>query len=400
MPSNVAFQYSLNGTDFTPITYISQTVQTASLGAEIAYTFDEVINPIAVRVILTQQGGTSGTYCVGLIEAEMMTYAGSVEVNSSAALSGISVDGMAVSGFEADTLTYEAAGSAVTATTDVNAGITILPIYTDGVVRILTISEDGSEAKTYEVTLTEGCAHENTTTINAKGATCTEEGYTGDVYCQDCETVIGYGESIPATGHSTVLQNDKSATCTEDGYSGDEVCTICGGTVETGTVLPAAGHRWNSGVVTKAATTEEEGIMTYTCTVCGETRTESIPKLAAIKQVPSVKLSASKNSGKIRMTGTVQDFENLDNYYTITGQGFVYMTKSALGARSLNVNTPGRTKVSIKSIASTGLYSYSMTPKSSSTTYVIRAYLTYTDSNGKTVYVYSDPIYTSYTGLK
>ena len=400
LPSNVAFQYSLNGTDFTPITYISQTVQTASLGAEIAYTFDEVINPIAVRVILTQQGGTSGTYCVGLIEAEMMTYAGSVEVNSSAALSGISVDGMAVSGFEADTLTYEAAGSAVTATTDVNAGITILPIYTDGVVRILTISEDGSEAKTYEVTLTEGCAHENTTTINAKGATCTEEGYTGDVYCQDCETVIGYGESIPATGHSTVLQNDKAATCTEDGYSGDEVCTICGGTVETGTVLPAAGHRWNSGVVTKAATTEEEGIMTYTCTVCGETRTESIPKLAAIKQVPSVKLSASKNSGKIRMTGTVQDFENLDNYYTITGQGFVYMTKSALGARSLNVNTPGRTKVSIKSIASTGLYSYSMTPKSSSTTYVIRAYLTYTDSNGKTVYVYSDPIYTSYTGLK
>ena len=53
LPSNVAFQYSLNGTDFTPITYISQTVQTASLGAEIAYTFDEVINPIAVRVILT-----------------------------------------------------------------------------------------------------------------------------------------------------------------------------------------------------------------------------------------------------------------------------------------------------------------------------------------------------------
>ena len=397
LPSSVEFQYSLNGTDYTTISYSSRTVQTASLGQETAYTFDKVINPIAVRVILTQQGGTSGTYCVGLLEAEMMTYAGSVEVNSTASLSGISVDGIAVSGFAADTLVYEAAGSTVTATTDVNAGITILPVYTDGVVRILTISEDGGEAKTYQVTLTEGCAHENTTTINARAATCTEEGYTGDVYCGDCGTVIVHGKTIPATGHSTVLQNAKAATCTETGYTGDEVCTVCGETVTTGTEIPAAGHSWDSGVVTKEATATEEGIKTYTCTVCGATRTESIPK---ILKAPSVTLSVSQNNGKIKLTGTAADFENQDDYYTITGQGFVYMTKAALGAKSLNVNTAGRTKVSIRSIGSTGVYSYSMTPRSSSTTYVIRAYLTYTGSNGRTVYVYSAPIYTSYAGLK
>lgn len=360
MPENVEFQYSLNGTDYTAISYSSETVKNASLGEEIAYTFDAVINPISIRVVLTQQGGTSGTYCVGLIEAEMMTYAGSVEINSSADLSGISVDGTAVSGFEPDTLAYEAIGSAAAATTDVNAGITVLPPYTDGVVRILTISEDGSETKTYEVKLAKGCAHEN-----------------------------------------TIIVDTREATCTQEGYTGNEVCSICGETVAAGTVIPATGHSWDGGVVTKAATTEEEGILTYTCTVCGETRSETIPKLEETKNLnkPGVSLSVSQNSGKIKMTGTVTDFENLDDYYTITGQGFVYMTKAALGAKSLNVNTSGRTKVSIKSMGSAGTYSYSMTPKSNSTNYVIRAYLTYTDSKGKTVYVYSDPIYTSYNGL-
>lgn len=358
LPESVEFQYSLNGTDYTSVSFSSETVQTASLGQEIAYTFDEIINPVSVRVILTQQGGTSGMHCVGLIEAEMMTYAGSVEVNVSADLSGISVDGIEVSGFEADKLSYEIAGSVVTAETNVNAGITILPVYTDNVVRILTVSEDGSKTKTYEVKLS--CAHKDTS-----------------------------------------IMNEKEATCTDNGYTGDEVCAICGKTVTAGTVISATGHRWDSGVVTKAATIEKEGIMTYTCTVCGETRNETIPKLEEIKtlKVPQITVFASQNNGKIRMTGAIADFGNQDDYYRITGQGFVYMSKTLLGAKSLNVNTAGRTKVSIKTVGSTGTYSYSMTPKTSSAVYVIRAYLTYTNSNGKTIYVYSDPIYTSYGSL-
>lgn len=358
LPESVEFQYSLNGTDYTSVSFSSETVQTASLGQEIAYTFDEVINPVSVRVILTQQGGTSGTHCVGLIEAEMMTYAGSVEVNASADLDGISVDGIEVSGFEADKLSYEIAGSVVTAETNVNAGITILPVYRDSVVRILTVSEDGSKTKTYEVKLS--CAHKDTS-----------------------------------------IMNEKEATCTENGYTGDEVCAICGETVTVGTVISATGHRWDSGVVTKAATIEEEGIMTYTCTACGETRNETIPKLEEIKtlKVPQITVFASQNNGKIRMTGAIADFGNQDDYYRITGQGFVYMSKTLLGAKSLNVNTAGRTKVSIKTVGSTGTYSYSMTSKTSSAVYVIRAYLTYTNSNGKTIYVYSDPIYTSYGSL-
>ena len=32
--------------------------------------------------------------------------------------------------------------------------------------------------------------HKNTKVINAKAATCCENGYTGDTYCNDCNTII------------------------------------------------------------------------------------------------------------------------------------------------------------------------------------------------------------------
>lgn len=360
-PESVEFQYSLNGTDYTTISYTSELVQSAALGAEYSYTFDSVINPVSVRVILTQQNGTSGTNCVGVIEAEMMTFAGTVEYNSSAALSGISVDGMAVGGFDRDVLEYTAAGQNVEAETDVNAGITILPVYTDGVVRILTVSEDGSETRTYEITLQEECAHENTVVTDAKEATCTEEGYTGDL-----------------------------------------VCTVCGEIIAAGETISAAGHSWDEGTVTKPATTEEEGIRTYICTVCGETMTETIPKLEETEEllVPEVTVSVSQGeNGKLTLTGKFEDYENSGKYYTVTGHGLIYMTKARLGAKSMTVNTTGRTKVTFSSFKDDGTYSYTMTPKTSDTKYVVRAYLTYTNEAGKTVYVYSSPVLVSYDSL-
>lgn len=114
---------------------------------------------------------------------------------------------------------------------------------------------------------------------------------------------------------------------------------------------------------------------------------------------PSLKLDVAQNNGKIQLTGSVTDYENKDDYYEITSHGFVYITKTLLGAKTLTVNTVGRTKVSINGIGSNGRYRYSMTPKNSNTMYVIRAFVTYKNSAGKTVYVYSNTIYTSYNGI-
>ncbi len=80
--------------------------------------------------------------------------------------------------------------------------------------------------------------HAHTEVRNGKEATCTEEGYTGDVYCTDCGQLVAQGEVIPALGHKIELCNAKDATCTEAGYTGDEVCTRCGEVVKEGQVLP------------------------------------------------------------------------------------------------------------------------------------------------------------------
>ena len=79
--------------------------------------------------------------------------------------------------------------------------------------------------------------------------------------------------------HETALKNAKEATCTEPGYTGDKICKICGETIEAGSAVPALGHLFDDGVVTQAPTTTEEGVKTFTCTRCGATRTERIPSL-------------------------------------------------------------------------------------------------------------------------
>lgn len=72
-----------------------------------------------------------------------------------------------------------------------------------------------------------------------KAAACTEDG----VLTYTC-TVCGASktEVIPAAGHDTELRGVKSATCTEDGFTGDLVCKSCGTVVTPGEVIPAAGH--------------------------------------------------------------------------------------------------------------------------------------------------------------
>ena len=70
------------------------------------------------------------------------------------------------------------------------------------------------------------------------------------------ELVYNYATLLAAlekAGHNPELKNAKPATCTEDGYTGDEVCKTCGETVTKGEVVKATGHHYKDGK----------------CTVCG-----------------------------------------------------------------------------------------------------------------------------------
>lgn len=57
------------------------------------------------------------------------------------------------------------------------------------------------------------CLHSSTRFENEKSPTCVEEGYTGDLICNNCEAFLKKGEIIPATGNHEYI---------------DGVCKICG----------------------------------------------------------------------------------------------------------------------------------------------------------------------------
>ncbi|MBO4693265.1 MAG: hypothetical protein J5659_02580 [Clostridia bacterium] len=63
--------------------------------------------------------------------------------------------------------------------------------------------------------------------FHRKSATCTDEGYTGDLICMSCKQVLSPGEPIPATGHKFGWRTTKIATADGEGLK-EEICALCG----------------------------------------------------------------------------------------------------------------------------------------------------------------------------
>ena len=98
---------------------------------------------------------------------------------------------------------------------------------------------------------------------NAVDATCQSAGNIEYWYCkacgkyfsdEECTTEITLDETvIPAAHGETEIKNAKEATCTEEGYTGDKVCKDCGKVVEKGEPIVKITHPYKDGK----------------CTVCG-----------------------------------------------------------------------------------------------------------------------------------
>ena len=128
-----------------------------------------------------------------------------------------------------------------------------------------------------------------------QNATCTEKGIR-TFTCTVCESTRI--EEIPATGHANkITKFVKEASCKSDGYSGDIFCQDCGKLLEEGAVIRKKEHTWNAGKVTTAATTTKEGIKTFTCTSCGVTRTEKIAKLKPKTLTPGKVINDKSTNG-------------------------------------------------------------------------------------------------------
>ncbi len=122
----------------------------------------------------------------------------------------------------------------------------------------------------------EACTHENTEVRDAKPATCTESGYTGDTYCKDCNEKIADGKTIPAKGHTEVIDPAVEPTCTKTGLTEGKHCSVCNEVLVAQEVIPAKDHSWDEGKITTSPTCENAGVKTYTCTVCNATETKTI----------------------------------------------------------------------------------------------------------------------------
>lgn len=83
-------------------------------------------------------------------------------------------------------------------------------------------------------------------------ATCTEK-----AVCTLCGQAYG---TVDANNHvgGTELRNAKKATCTEDGHTGDTYCKGCGVKLQSGTAIKATGHTGGTATCVSAAV----------CTVC------------------------------------------------------------------------------------------------------------------------------------
>ena len=112
-----------------------------------------------------------------------------------------------------------------------------------------TCKKDNSHTETPEVTITSEVK---------TPPTCTEDGVTiytamvefaGEIYTSTEDIT-----DIPAAGHNkTETVNAKEATCTVEGNTGDKVCKVCGEIVEAGKTIAKTAHTYESGK----------------CTVCG-----------------------------------------------------------------------------------------------------------------------------------
>ncbi|MBE6707706.1 MAG: hypothetical protein E7578_00515 [Ruminococcaceae bacterium] len=80
--------------------------------------------------------------------------------------------------------------------------------------------------------------HQNTVVINQQDMNCYSNGYTGDTYCTDCDTVIEYGEIIPAT-HYLINFDSCEPTCTDFGWNSYTECLHC--EYSTYEMIPATG---------------------------------------------------------------------------------------------------------------------------------------------------------------
>ena len=167
--------------------------------------------------------------------------------------------------------------------------------------------------------------------------TCTKPGvrtYTCSV-CKATRT-----EAIKATGHlHTEIRNKKDASCTENGYTGDTYCKDCEELLKKGETVDALGHQWKETKRVEPSYTED-GQIIYTCNRCGEQKAETLEKLAYPKTgtkytVAGCQYKVTKAGAEVSLIKTNKKAKRMTIPAVIKVNGVTYKVTS-IGAKAFN----------------------------------------------------------------
>lgn len=164
-------------------------------------------------------------------------------------------------------------------------------------------SNDGEEITLYAQW--SECNHESTRIEGKKEATCQNEGYTGDVYCNYCRAKTETGKVIPKLSHTPVVDKAVGATCTVDGKTEGSHCSVCNEVIVEQKTVAALGHDWDEEyTIDKTATKDEDGEKSIHCKRCNaRTEITSLPKIEdGHEHEPVVKAAVEATCTKAGLT--------------------------------------------------------------------------------------------------
>ena len=104
--------------------------------------------------------------------------------------------------------------------------------------------------------------------------------------CEICKQAYGAVDPAKHDG-GTELKNAKDATCTATGYTGDTYCKGCGVKLSDGAVIPMLEHSYGEWTIVREPTAGAQGERTRTCLNCSHQQTEVLHATGKFEDVPA-----------------------------------------------------------------------------------------------------------------
>lgn len=198
--------------------------------------------------------------------------------------------------------------------------------------------------------------------VEAKDATCTEDGYKEVGTCEVCGVHYSYKDDenvIPALGHDYEAEFtvDKAATCTESGVKSRH-CTRCDARTDEQTI-PAVGHKWSAWKKTADATVSAPEQQVRKCSVCGKEEAQTVgtklaPKMAV--NASTVTLKVKQSTSGLKVTGlakgdSVRSWRSSNRkIFTVSGRanGTCKITGKKKGTAKLEITLASGLKKTVK----------------------------------------------------